>query len=55
MLKGIGDRLGNIQAGRIIRTPRKLTTKIAPELLEKGEQAFNKCAGILAKFCKLIN
>jgi len=52
--EGIGDRLGNIQVGRIIRTPRKLTIKIAPELLEKGEQAFNKCVAILAATCTKI-
>lgn len=53
--RDIGDWQGNIKAGRIIRTPRKLDNNISQESLEKAMQVFNQCQSSLAMYCTTIN
>jgi hypothetical protein len=52
--RDVGDWQGNIKAGRIIRTPRKLDNKISQESLEQGIQAFNQCQSVLVQYCTTI-
>ncbi|MEQ8973688.1 MAG: sulfotransferase family protein [Coleofasciculus sp. C1-SOL-03] len=50
-MRDVGDHKGNIKAGHIIRTPRKLKNKISPDLVEKGMQSFNQCSATLSEYC----
>lgn len=52
--KGVGDSKGNIKAGRIIRERRKIHRNVAPELVERGMQAFDRCSTTLSEYCKTI-
>ncbi len=51
----VGDWQGNINAGRIVRTPRKLDNSISQESLERAIQAFDQCQSNLAEYCTIIN
>ncbi len=50
-MRDVGDHKGNIKAGHIIRTPRKLKNKISPDLVERGMQSFNQCSATLSEYC----
>jgi hypothetical protein len=54
--RDIGDHRGNIKAGKIIRTPRKLNNyEISPELIEKGVNLYDECRNKLSKYCQTID
>jgi hypothetical protein len=54
--RDIGDYRGNIKAGKIIRTPRKLNNyEISPELIEKGVNLYDECRNKLSKYCQTID
>lgn len=53
-LRGIGDSVGYIKEGHIIRTPREINIQVRKELLEKGRICFNKCFSTLSNYCQTV-
>lgn len=53
-MRDVGDHKGNIKAGRIIRTPRKLETQVSPNIEEKGMECFAQCCATLSNYCRTI-
>lgn len=52
--KGVGDSKGNIKAGKIVRERRKIEREVSPEAVERGQQAFDRCAATLSQYCQTL-
>lgn len=51
---GVGDSEGNINAGRIVRTPRPLSQSLPPALIAQGQAAFQQCYQQLSQCCTTL-
>lgn len=54
-MKGVGDSKGNIQAGKIVRTPRVLNQSFTPETLAQAKAAHSYCKNMLSSLCQSLN
>ncbi|MBD2578288.1 sulfotransferase family protein [Oscillatoria sp. FACHB-1406] len=52
--KGVGDSKGNIKAGKIVRERRQINCNVSPEVVERGQQAFDRCAETLSQYCQTL-
>lgn len=53
-MKGVGDSKGNIKAGKIVRSQRKLTQSFPPELIAQAKQVHSHCQTELRQLCQSI-
>ncbi|MEM7064825.1 MAG: sulfotransferase family protein [Cyanobacteria bacterium P01_B01_bin.77] len=54
-MKGVGDPKGNIKAGKIVRSQRRLTQTFPPELVEQAIHIHSHCQTELMQHCQPIS
>ncbi len=53
-LEGVGDRMANIKAGRIVREERKLNIDIPEDVIDRALECFERCSQTLTKYCRTL-
>jgi hypothetical protein len=54
-MRHVGDHQGNINAGRIVRTPRPLETQLSEDAEKKGRESFERCGATLSHYCSTVD
>jgi hypothetical protein len=52
--KGVGDRSGRLQAGRILAEPREIRVDLPEDRVAEAEAAYLKCRPVLEQICVVL-
>ncbi|NEP18646.1 MAG: sulfotransferase [Leptolyngbya sp. SIO4C1] len=54
-MKGVGDSKGSIKAGKIVRSQRQLTHRVAPDALARAQASYDSTTERLSQLCSTID